>query len=51
MAEELSVFSVQSQSFQQVTTAYATILLHAFSALNAPKTPKPKKQTPPYALQ
>jgi len=31
MAEELSVFSVQSQSFQQVMTVYAIIfLLYAF---------------------
>lgn len=39
MAEELSVFSVQSQSFQQVITVYVTILLYTFSAFFKNKKP------------
>jgi len=44
MAEEPSVFSVQSQSFQQVMTVYATTLLYAFYAFFF------KKKQPPNSL-
>lgn len=51
MAEELSVFSLQSQSFQQVMTVYATIfLLYAFPDLKTNKQKKKKKKTP-YVVQ
>lgn len=47
MAEGLSVFSVQSQSFQQVMTVYTTIfLLYAF-----PDFKKKKEKKTPYVVQ
>lgn len=52
MAEELSVFSLQSQSFQQVMTVYATIfLLYAFPDLTTNKQKKKKKNHPTLCSQ